>query len=49
MLSSLPALTVLYLEHNPIAADFEYRMRLAKSIPQLRQIDANACNSSGVR
>lgn len=41
-LSRLPSLSVLYLEHNPLASDFEYRLRLAKGIPQLTQIDATA-------
>ena len=39
-LAALPALSVLYLERNPLAADFEYRMRIAKAMPRLRQIDA---------
>ncbi len=33
-------LSCLYLEHNPIAADFEYRMKLKEMIPSLEQIDA---------
>lgn len=41
-LARLPALRVLYLEHNPLAADYEYRTRLARGVPQLLQIDATA-------
>eukprot|EP00514_Thraustochytrium_sp_LLF1b_P013328 CAMPEP_0184542266 /NCGR_PEP_ID=MMETSP0199_2-20130426/1875_1 /TAXON_ID=1112570 /ORGANISM="Thraustochytrium sp., Strain LLF1b" /LENGTH=426 /DNA_ID=CAMNT_0026936037 /DNA_START=25 /DNA_END=1302 /DNA_ORIENTATION=+ len=33
-------LETLYLDHNPIADDFEYRQRLAKTVPSLTQIDA---------
>eukprot|EP01029_Cantina_marsupialis_P027890 TRINITY_DN774135_c0_g1_i1.p1 TRINITY_DN774135_c0_g1~~TRINITY_DN774135_c0_g1_i1.p1 ORF type:complete len:333 (+),score=108.43 TRINITY_DN774135_c0_g1_i1:823-1821(+) len=32
----------LYLERNPVAADFEYRMKLKKELPSLVQIDATA-------
>jgi len=39
-LAELPALSCLYLEHNPIAGDFEYRMRIARALPQLEQLDA---------
>lgn len=39
-LISLPALTCLYLEHSPIAKDFEYRKTLTRSIPTLKQLDA---------
>ncbi|RYG69626.1 leucine-rich repeat domain-containing protein [archaeon] len=38
--TKLPRLTCLYLEHSPIAKDFEYRMQLAKMIPSLEQLDA---------
>ena len=37
-----PRLATLYLEHCPVARDFEYRMALARALPQLRQIDADA-------
>ena len=37
---SLPNLETLYLEYNPLASDFEYRMKLAEWIPTLKQIDA---------
>ena len=43
LLATLPSLRVLYLEHNPVATDFEYRLRLARSLPALQQIDATAC------
>ncbi len=41
-LAALPHLSTLYLEHNPIARDFEYRMRLRRMIPTLTQLDATA-------
>lgn len=41
-LTALPALSTLYLEHNPISRDFEYRMRLRRMIPTLTQLDASA-------
>mmetsp|Transcript_35196 Transcript_35196/g.80409 ORF Transcript_35196/g.80409 Transcript_35196/m.80409 type:complete len:451 (-) Transcript_35196:6302-7654(-) len=40
-LESLTNLDGIYLEHNPVASDFEYRMQLTKIIPSLTQIDAN--------
>ena len=43
MLAALPSLEVVYFEANPVAADFEYRMRVARALPQLKQIDATAC------
>jgi Leucine-rich repeat (LRR) protein len=41
-LKNLPALDCLYLEHNPIYKDFEYRKRLTQMLPTLTQIDATA-------
>ena len=41
-LSALPALTTLYLEHNPISKDFEYRLHLKRTLPGLQQLDAIA-------
>lgn len=41
-LRELPSLTTVYLEHNPIASDYEYRMRLTTMVPTLTQIDATA-------
>lgn len=38
--SQLPKLTTIYMEHNPIASDFEYRLRLSAAMPQLEYIDA---------
>jgi hypothetical protein len=39
--ASLKDLRVIYLEHNPIAKEWEYRIKLKKTyIPQLTQIDA---------
>lgn len=43
-LTKLSALTCLYLEHSPIAKDFEYRIRLTKMIPTLEQLDATMVN-----
>lgn len=40
-LRGLTQLDSLYLEMNPVDKDFEYRMKLAKMIPSLTQIDAN--------
>ena len=39
--ASCPRLATLYLEHCPLARDYEYRMRLARELPSLRQIDAD--------
>jgi protein phosphatase 1 regulatory subunit 7 len=38
--SQAKALQTIYLEYNPVAAEFEYRKRLAEWIPSLKQIDA---------
>jgi len=40
----LTRLETIYLEHNPLAKDFEYRKKIAKIIPSLTQIDANMIN-----
>jgi protein phosphatase 1 regulatory subunit 7 len=37
----------IYMEHNPIYNDFEYRMRLKEIIPSLIQIDANVIGATG--
>jgi len=39
-LCRLPLLNCVYLEHSPIAKDFEYRKRLTVMIPTLEQLDA---------
>jgi len=39
-LGKLSNLQTIYLEHNPVAKDYEYRIRLGKIIPSLTQIDA---------
>jgi len=41
-LTQIPNLTCLYLEHNPLAGDFEYRMKLTQMLPALEQLDATA-------
>lgn len=43
-LSRLPALNCLYLEHSPIAKDYEYRKTITKMIPTLQQLDATMVN-----
>lgn len=43
----LTQLDSLYLEYNPVDKDFEYRMKLAKMIPSLTQIDANKIGGLG--
>lgn len=42
-LQLLPCLSTLYVEHNPIASDFEYRMRLRRELTALTQLDATPC------
>ncbi len=39
-LTLIPNLTCLYLEHNPLSSDFEYRMRVTQMLPVLEQLDA---------
>ena len=39
-LAALPRLSTLYLEHNPISRDYEYRMHMRRTIPSLTQLDA---------
>jgi len=41
-LRGLPALRTLYLEHTPVAKDWEYRLRVARELPALAQLDADA-------
>jgi protein phosphatase 1 regulatory subunit 7 len=41
-LRALPALRTLYLEHTPVARDWEYRLAVARALPQLTQLDADA-------
>lgn len=43
-LSLLPGLNCLYLEHSPIAKDYEYRKVITKMIPSLQQLDATQVN-----
>jgi len=40
-------LTEVYLEHNPIYEDFEYRKRLKEIVPSLEKIDANVIGGTG--
>jgi hypothetical protein len=40
-------LTEVYLEHNPIYNDFEYRKKLKDMIPSLEKIDANDIGGTG--
>ena len=46
-ISVLTTLNEIYLEHNPIYHDFEYRKKLKGIIPSLRQIDANMIEPTG--
>jgi protein phosphatase 1 regulatory subunit 7 len=39
---SCPRLATVYLEHNDIARDWEYRKTLARLLPSVTQIDADA-------
>lgn len=47
-LAGLPALAVLYLEGNPAARDWEYRLAVARALPRLRQLDAGEIKRAGV-
>ncbi|GMH79428.1 hypothetical protein TrLO_g3606 [Triparma laevis f. longispina] len=40
-------LDCVYLEHNPIAKDHDYRKKLKNLLPSLTQIDANAVGQEG--
>ena len=40
-------LTEVYMEHNPIYNDFEYRKKLKDMIPSLGKIDANDIGATG--
>ena len=40
-LAGKQSLETVYLEHNPVASEFEYRKKLAEMLPSLNQIDAN--------
>lgn len=42
-----PALTTVYLERNPLSSEFDYRKRLAATLPSLTQIDATPCRPQG--
>ena len=39
-LKPLANIKTIYLEHNPIAKEYDYRIRLGKILPSLTQIDA---------
>ena len=41
-LKALPELECLYLEHSPLASDFEYRIKITSMLPTLQQLDATA-------
>jgi len=42
-LASLSALRTVYLEHNPIQKEWEYRKFIKTACPQLTQLDAHPC------
>jgi len=46
-LQELTKLDTLYMEYNPVASEFEYRMKLKQMVPSLAQIDANQIASEG--
>jgi protein phosphatase 1 regulatory subunit 7 len=48
-ISPLSNLTTIYLEHNPVASDFEYRLRLSAALPQLEYIDATQTTAGSQR
>ena len=39
--ANLKHLKTIYLQHSPIAEEFAYRKRVAKLLPQLKQLDAD--------
>lgn len=43
-LKGLPEISCLYLEHSPIAKDFEYRKAITVMLPTLEQLDATEVN-----
>jgi protein phosphatase 1 regulatory subunit 7 len=47
-LTHLPKLECLYLEHSPLAKDFEYRLRTTRMLPSLVQLDATNVNRAPV-
>lgn len=38
-------LVTVYLEHNPIASDVQYRNKVRLELPWLQQIDATLCRN----
>jgi len=42
-LSQNPKLAAVYLEHNPISKDIQYRKKLKLALPKLIKIDATLC------
>jgi protein phosphatase 1 regulatory subunit 7 len=42
-LDKAKALKTVYLEHNPLEKEFEYRLKLAAMVPTLTKIDATRC------
>tara|TARA_A100001015_G_scaffold305267_1_gene397731 strand:- start:669 stop:2048 length:1380 start_codon:yes stop_codon:yes gene_type:complete len=45
-LQQLPGLNCLYLEHSPVARDFEYRKAVTAMLPPLEQLDATVVNKN---
>jgi Leucine-rich repeat (LRR) protein len=43
-LTKLEKLKCIYLEHSPIAKDYEYRQTITKMFPTLTQLDATSVN-----
>ena len=42
-LANCKNIKTVYLEHNPISKDFEYRKKTAAMLPSLKQIDSTPC------
>lgn len=45
--ASLPVLSTLYLEGNPLAKDTQYRVKVTLALPRLEQLDATAIRHQG--
>lgn len=46
-LVTLPLLTTLYLESNPLAKETQYRVKVLLTLPRLEQLDATAIHHPG--
>jgi protein phosphatase 1 regulatory subunit 7 len=48
-LKGLPEISCLYLEHSPIARDYEYRKAITAMLPTLVQLDATEVNRGAMK